>query len=178
MIKLGIPLTWITQIGIKITLKYLKSKPTVISTNLFNKSKKMIIKEYLSETDKLKQGNAIIPNIIHYLDASHLIILINSSSDQRLGPIITVHDCFGTHPDKIDELVYRVKKEFILLYSQDSFLSKFHDRILQFIVDNNIEILFNEDENINYIIINEQIIKIPKVPKLGKLDLSLRGKNN
>jgi hypothetical protein len=169
LIKLGIPLTWITPAGLKITQRYLKSKPTVISTKLFNETKKIVLKEYLEDTDKLKQSNAIIPNIIHSLDATHLIFLINNSENQGFGPIITVHDCFGTHPNKMDELVYRVKKEFILLYSQDNFLLKFHDRIIQSILDNNFEII--EQDQRQYILLNEELIKLPLVPKLGELDL-------
>jgi DNA-directed RNA polymerase len=107
----------------------------------------MVIKEYLNETDKLKQSNAIIPNIIHSLDASHLMNVINNNFDQNFDPIITVHDCFGTHPNNMEQLVYRVKKEFILLYSQQNFLKTFHNRIIQSIRDNNFEIRFNKELN-------------------------------
>jgi len=131
----------------------------------------MVIKEYLNETDKLKQSNAIIPNIIHSLDASHLINVINTNFDQNYDPIITVHDCFGTHPNKMEHLTYRVKKEFIILYSQQNFLETFHNRILQSIRDNNFEIIFNKEENKNYVIFNEELIKISNTPKLGELDL-------
>jgi DNA-directed RNA polymerase len=171
MIKLGLPITWITPSGLKITQQYLKSKQTVISTRLFNKTKKMVLREYFNEIDKQKQCNAIIPNIIHYLDATHLINLINSSGDNGFDSIITIHDCFGTHPNNMGELIYMVKREFILLYSQDNFLNTFHNRIIKNIKDNNFEIIFKEEENINYIILNDTLIKIPNVPKLGKLDL-------
>ena len=42
-----------------------------------------------------------VPNIIHSLDATHLINLINKSHDQGFTPIITVHDCFGTLPNNM-----------------------------------------------------------------------------
>jgi DNA-directed RNA polymerase len=135
----------------------------------------MVIKEYLNETDKLKQSNAIIPNIIHSLDATHLINVINSSADEKYDPIITVHDCFGTHPNNMEQLVYRVKKEFIILYSQQNFLETFHNRVIQSIRDNNFEIIFNSDagsaEQQNYVLLNDELIKIPNTPHLGKLDL-------
>jgi DNA-directed RNA polymerase len=171
MIKLGTPITWITPAGMKITQNYLKSKQSVIATKLFNVTKKMVIKEYLKETDNLKQSNAIIPNIIHSLDATHLINLINNSGDQGFDSIITVHDCFGTHPNNMEKLVYRVKKEFILLYSQENFLQTFHNRLIQSIKDNNFNIILNEEDQRDYVIFNEEMIKIPNVPKLGELDL-------
>lgn len=171
MVKLGIPINWSTPNGLNITQHYLKNKQTVISTKLFNKTKKIVLREYLDKMDKQKQCNAIIPNIIHSLDASHLINLINNSGDLGLDPIITIHDCFGTHPNNMENLIFRVKKEFILLYSQENFLVKFHDRTIQNIKDNNFEILFNEVDQRNYVIINDSLEKIPNIPKLGKLDL-------
>ena len=155
----------------KITQHYLKSKQTVISTKLFKQTKKMVIRESLNELDKIKQTNAIIPNIIHSLDATHLINLINKSQDMGFAPIITVHDCFGTHPNKMDELAFMVKKEFVLLYSQENFLKTYHDRLIQSIRDNNYIIMFNEEEKSNYVINNDRAIKIPNFPKLGELDL-------
>lgn len=155
----------------RITQHYLKSKQTVISTKLFKQSKKMIIRETLNELDRLKQTNAIIPNIIHSLDATHLINLINKSQDIRFAPIITVHDCFGTLPNKMDELAFMVKKEFILLYSQDNFLETYHNRLIQSIKDNKYDVIFNEEDKFYHVINNEDLIKIPNVPKLGDLDL-------
>jgi DNA-directed RNA polymerase len=222
---------------LKITQHYLKSKHTVISTKLFRQSKKMIIRESLNELDKLKQTNAIILNIIHSLDATHLINLINKSQDIGFAPIITVHDCFGTHSclcdfyfyssslcesyfyssslcestsrgnknkkatsrgnknkkvtsrglNKIDKLAFmasarspsartlaearvaeaRVKREFVLLYSQDNFLKTYHDRLIQSIKDNKYKIIFNEEDNANYVINNDYLIKIPNIPKLA-----------
>ena len=171
MVELGLPITWITPSGLKITQHYLKSKETVISTKLFNQTKKMVIRESLNKLDKLKQTNAIIPNIIHSLDATHLINLINKSQDQGFSPIITVHDCFGTHPNKMDELAFMVKKEFVLLYSQDNLLETYHNRLIQSIKDNKYEVIFSVEEKCNYVINNDYLIKIPNIPKLGELDL-------
>jgi len=158
-----------TPNGVEITQNYLKSRQSIISTKLFQKTKKIVIKEYLNETDSSKQTNAIIPNIIHSLDASHLINVINSTPYSEY--IITVHDCFGTHPNDMEILATRVKKEFILLYTQDNFLQKFHDRIIQSIKDNNFEINLNQMEHGYFVIFNDEYIKIPNVPKLGSLDL-------
>jgi DNA-directed RNA polymerase len=131
----------------------------------------MVIRVSLNKLDRLKQTNAIIPNIIHSLDATHLINLINNSVDIGFAPIITVHDCFGTHPNKMDELAFMVKKEFVLLYSQDNFLETYHNRLIQSIKDNNFEVVFSIEDKCNYIFNNDYLIKIPNVPKLGELDL-------
>ena len=170
MSRLGLQMSWVTPAGLEISQKYLKSKTTTIGVALFNKTKKMVFREWLDKLDNRKQALAIIPNVIHSLDATHLINLINEAEKEKFGPIITIHDCFGTLPSKMEELDYRVKKEFVLLYTQQNFLNTFHNRIIQTIKDNNIEIEKHEDGN-SYIIIKGIINNIPNPPKQGDLDL-------
>lgn len=173
MIKLDIPLTWITPTGLKITQRYLKNKQTTIAIKFAGKTKKMILRESTDITNKSKQTQAIIPNIIHSLDANHLINLINNAGDQNFEPIITIHDCFGTHPNSMGDLEIRVKSEFVLLYSQDNFLEKFHKKIIQSIIDNQYEITTIHDgkSETKTVLINDKIEIIPDLPKLGELDL-------
>ena len=85
-------------------------------------------------------------------------------------PVVTVHDCFGTLPNKMVELEYLVKTEFMLLYTQDQFLERFHQIIIETIKDNQYNLI--EDDNNNYIIYHNKKLIIPKAtPKLGKLEL-------
>ena len=49
--------------------------------------------------------------------------------------IITVHDCFGTHPNNMENLFNIVRDEFIKIYLNKDFIDKFHDRNLQNIKD-------------------------------------------
>lgn len=118
----------------------------------------------------MKQINAIIPNIVHSLDAAHLMNVIISAESKGIAPVITVHDCFGTHPNKMDALQYEVKKEFILLYSEHNFLETFHNRIIQSIEDNNFEIVKIAGLP-KFVLHMDDIIEIPQLPKIGHLDL-------
>jgi DNA-directed RNA polymerase len=89
-----------------------------------SRNKTLVLREFEDETNNRKQIQAIIPNIIHSLDASHLIKLINSVSrghaDARyamndLNYIIPVHVCFGTQPNQLGVLEEKVKREYILM---------------------------------------------------------------
>jgi DNA-directed RNA polymerase, mitochondrial len=129
----------------------------------------MVIKEWTDKVDKHKQSSSIIPNIIHSLDASHLMNVVIAANKLNINPVITVHDCFGTHPNKLDSLSYLVKLEFIKLYTNSNFLEKFHNRNLQNIEDNGLEIIKDNSTNIYYI-----LIKRTKhyIPNLGDLNLN------
>jgi len=43
---------------------------------------------------------------------------------------------------KKEELAFMVKKEFILLYSQDNFLETYHNRLIQSIKDKKYEAIY------------------------------------
>ena len=55
--------------------------------------------------------------------------------------------------------------EFVLLYTKEEFLTKFHKRLIQSIQDNNYVI-----ENDKFILYKKGKLKIPSVPELGDLD--------
>jgi len=169
--KLGIPLTWITPAGLEITQHYLKRKKKVVPISLFGKIRKLVIRENdVKKMDNAKQTQAIIPNIIHSLDATHLNNLIKTVAEKNFKPVITIHDCFGTLPNQMGELEFMVKKEFILLYSDNSFLNNFHNRFLQSITDNQFKIK-TENEKSFVVLSPSSMLEIPSIPELGQLDI-------
>jgi DNA-directed RNA polymerase len=95
--------------------------------------------------DRRKQVESIIPNVIHSLDASHLMFVIRECVNSKILPIITVHDCFGTLPNQMFHLEQVIKKQFVILYTKENFLNKFHKKLLESIEDNNY-IIFKKGE--------------------------------
>jgi DNA-directed RNA polymerase, mitochondrial len=163
-------LTWITPSGINITQNYLKSKTTKLGIKLFGIKKTIILRESSEDTNKIKQINAIIPNIVHSMDAAHLMNVINAVKLKNIGPVITVHDCFGTLPNQMGALQHEVKIEFIALYTQHDFLGTFHNRLIQAIRDNNLEIL-EIDGVPRFVLLEDEQIEIPQLPEKGALNL-------
>ncbi len=171
MIELKLPIYWLTPSGANISQHYLTTKKQKIKWYYGNYSKTNIIREITNKTDNRKQKNAIIPNIIHSLDASHLHNLIDECSKSSITPIITVHDCFGTLPNLVELLLFRLKEEYIFLYINANFLKTFQKRLIQNIKDNNYEIIV-ENKN-KYVLINEnKKILIPKPPIRKTLNLN------
>jgi hypothetical protein len=179
MIKLEIPLSWFTPIGLKLTQHYLKSKINKISISMGGRNKTLVLRDFVDEINNRKQNQAIIPNIIHSLDASHLIKLLcsvaaDAERENGLNYIIPVHDCFGTHPNQLGILEQKVKREFIWIYTNEKFLVKFHDKIIKNIKDNNLEII-NKDNKMFVIFYNndkEELLYIPDLPKEGKFNIN------
>ena len=123
----------------EITQHYLKTREIKATINLFSKSKKLVFKEITNELSKSKQVQGVIPNVIHSLDSSHLIKVIIKAKNKGCFPFVSVHDCFGTHPNKMDLLLQLVKSEFVIIYSKGDFLETFHRNIIKSIKLNNIK---------------------------------------
>ena len=171
-VKLNIPLSWITPQGMEIVQYYLVTEEKKIGINIFGKRRKVVLKSVIDKLNTSKQIQAIIPNIIHSLDASHLMKVILSCVKSGCYPVITIHDCFGTHPNKMEKLSYKVKSEFALLYTKENFLMKFHRHILSNIRANNYKVALKNGLYFVYSKKDDAWINIPEVPKLGKLNLN------
>lgn len=168
LVYLNLPVVWFTPTGLKVTQRYMKADKQKVSLSTFGKSRTAVIKNYTNLTNKGKQIQSIIPNIIHSLDASHLVSVINKCTNTNLLPVITIHDCFGTHPNKISYLSDVVRNQFVVIYTQYDFLKKYHERVLETIQDN--KYIITEKDNKKYVLANK-LYEIPELPSKGDLDI-------
>ena len=169
MNKADIPINWVTPNGLKIIQHYKKLNGRY-KFKLANKV--AILKEYSNNLDTYKQSNSIIPNIIHSLDASHLMNVIIKMNLKYNKSIITIHDCFGTHPNNIANLQEIVKFEFAELYSKEDFINKFHVEIINNLKNNGYIIVCNKKTKHCYVNISNRNYILPNPPLLGKFDLN------
>ena len=88
---------------------------------ILNKDKKL---------NKTKQVTAFMPNLIHSLDASSLMLLLNSFFNYNLNDIYTIHDCFAVTCNNASFLIDLIKLVYIKLYSDEIYLLKLDQQIL------------------------------------------------
>ena len=114
--------------------------------------------------NKNKQINSFVPNFIHSMDASNVILLIQKAYNLNIN-IVTIHDCFGVHANHTELLSRLVKEAFISIYGDKKTIENFHDLNLNYIKAN-YEIKENK-------VINAEgkVLDIPVKPALGELDL-------
>lgn len=107
---------WKSPLGLPVVQPYRKSKHMIIRTPL----QSLAIKNpfLLAFTDRRKQRQGIVPNVIHSLDATHM--LMSGSACVAQGIIFaSVHDSFWCHACDIDRMNIILRQEFVNLYSQD-----------------------------------------------------------
>ena len=124
--KLDLPIMWYPPSGLSIQQRYLKTAKAKVSISVGRgKTKTVVLNKKLDKTDTRAQTQAIIPNIIHSMDSSHLILILNkiiNKNSNIKSPVISIHDCFGCLTNYMIELEELVKLEFINLYSKANFL--------------------------------------------------------
>lgn len=80
-----------------------------------------------------KQMLAAAPNLIHAFDAAHLARTVNALS-RRIGEPVSfsmIHDSFGTHADRLDDLSAVLREEFVDMY-QDNWLERLETEVREY----------------------------------------------
>jgi len=69
----------------------------------------------------------ILPSFIHSLDASHLHLIVDKwySENPGIGPIVTIHDSFGMHPNDVKIFREIARSTFIQLHKENPLISFF-----------------------------------------------------
>lgn len=103
-------------------LKGIRVKPFNYSNETF--SLKICIRDVY---DDKKQKRALMPNLIHSLDSTCLILMMDKyfkEFDAEHKNIYAVHDCFGATCNNMLYIVNTLKLVYIRLYTDEGYLKK------------------------------------------------------
>lgn len=152
---LDMAVPWVLPTGTIISSYYQQSKELRIkSLNVL--SSKINLTGYLNKLGARKQAVAVMPNLIHSLDASSISLLwsiINDSLKEKAGSfsLYTVHDCFAVTADKVEMLIQSLITVYIKIYHEEEYLRKFDSHIKKTLIDYDLA-YYDKDKQI--IIIN------------------------
>jgi DNA-directed RNA polymerase len=103
--------------------------------------------------NKDKQKNAVAPNFIHSLDASHLMLTVLRAKKEGINDFLLIHDSFSTHACNTGAWAVIIRDEFVKMYSQHDVFEDFYWKTWANIDEKNRD-------------------KVPLPPSKGDLDLS------
>lgn len=121
---------WSTPTGFPVHQRYLHYTPKKIKPFLFdaavqlNKRTQVSIRQSDGRVDKKKMKAAISPNIIHSLDAAHLLLTINHCQDQGVQDFFVIHDSFGCNASDTRVMYESVREVFSMMYTDYCFFSQ------------------------------------------------------
>ena len=157
----GKPVRWTTPTSFPVHQKYLHFKSKTLKPFLFDAAVKLPRRSQVTvrqtdgaKVDKKKRKAAISPNIIHSLDAAHLLITIDSCQSRGVTDFFVIHDSFGCSASDTDVMFSTVRCAFATMYTGYCFFSE---------LDREARSALNDRNN----------TKILPIPKKGNLNLDL-----
>ena len=117
--------------------------------------------------DKQKQITALMPNLVHSLDATTLALLYNSFYNTVYNDNInfySVHDCYGVTAKYVGTLINLLKTIYIGLYSDKGYIQKFDQDVINSIITVYGEDKCKYEDKTRTLFINKNKIVLPELP--------------
>lgn len=147
-----LPVYWTTPVGFRVMQQYRNTSSRRVKTKMGDAIVKLSLQEEETTIDKRRMANAISPNVVHSLDASHLMMTVAYAKDNGIEHFSLIHDSFGCHAADTHLFSACIRQAFVDLYEECDVIE---DLRLQFI---------------RQVTVGEEG-KIPSCPGKGDLDL-------
>jgi DNA-directed RNA polymerase len=139
----GKPVEWVTPSGFPCRMRYLDQEDKRIEVNGI----KLTIKADLPVVDVAAQMRGVVANVVHSLDASHLVLTCHGVMEDGLTSFQFIHDSYGTHAGAIHVVEKRLREQFVEMHTENLVMG-LHDWMV------------------------ESGIEIPEPPPIGSLDIN------
>lgn len=149
-----LPVYWTTPIGFRVMQSYKNHSSRRVKTKLGDAVVKLSLQEEKNTIDKRRMQNAISPNFVHSMDATHLVMSVVYAKENGIDSFALIHDSFGTHAADTQLFSACIRNAFVDLYTEVDVLEDFRQQIIRQVGE-------------------EDMSKIPPVPSKGHLDLEL-----
>ena len=148
----GKPLHWTAPSGLPVLQDYRKqvSKKVRVTVGTHRLQYRNTVDT--GEMNARKQAQSISPNIIHSLDAAHMIKTVNECAKVGVQSLAMVHDSYGTHAADVDALSEILREQFVDIYSKPVLQDLFDQFVAQ--------------------VPPEVSAEFPPVPTMGTLDIN------
>ena len=135
----GKPVCWVTPLGLPVLHKYTEWDVKTVELFLFDRSVPIVEARLKDKVDPEERGvlkrvvanirtgpkqridatrarNAMAPNVIHSMDASHLMLTVLSAKEEGIANFSLIHDSFGTHAGSTDRFFQIIREAFVDMY--------------------------------------------------------------
>lgn len=112
----GLPLLWLSPLGFPVCQDKFKLKGTSVTARLGAKTVRIDVERLDDAVAPAKQRDALLPNLIHSLDATHLALTLLEAKAHGVTDLGSIHDCLLCHPNDAPVLGRVVRSAFARLY--------------------------------------------------------------
>jgi DNA-directed RNA polymerase len=115
----GKPMRWTVPVtGFPVRQQYYRYETARVETVLAGKVVRPSVRKRTQQIDKVKQANAIAPNVVHSLDAAALMLTVHMAQSEGLTHFAMIHDSYGTHAGDMELLSRVTRQAFLRLYTE------------------------------------------------------------
>lgn len=115
----GKQVSWLTPDGLRVTSDYPRMRKVRLRSVAFNS--RLQIETPTGTSDTRKTANAVAPNFVHSLDATHMARVTLRAKAEGMTPVM-IHDDFGVHAADIPRFREIIREEFVKLYQDNTIL--------------------------------------------------------
>jgi DNA-directed RNA polymerase len=116
--KNGQPMIWKTPVGFVAAQNYTLSDTVRLELTFGGVNIKVNLDKQTGKLDSRKQASGISPNVIHSMDASHLMMTVNAAAEKGITAFSLIHDSFGCHAGYAHELACCLREQFLRMYTE------------------------------------------------------------
>lgn len=149
--RAALPIWWTSPIGLPVYQSYQSQSRGRVKCYVGGRRIELSLRVEEPTLDGRAMVNAISPNFVHSLDASHLMAVVNRCTDHGLYSLSLIHDSFGSHAADAQALAGILRDTFIEQYRGDV-LARFRDEVAAQLPP-------------------ELAAEIPPLPPMGSLDI-------
>ena len=147
----GLDLEWTTPSGFRCLQAYRKVDARRVQTTFHGSIIFFTSTESTDVIEKAKNASAIAPNFVHSMDASALMLTIGACLDEGITSFAMIHDSYGTHAGRTDDLARILRQKFVQMYTDHDVLAEFRDTLVARLGPD---------------------VELPPLPERGSLDLN------
>ena len=121
LVREGLTFSWSTPTGFLVLHDYrtLRARRVRTVAGTFKKCER----EPKNKPNKTKQLNGVVANLIHSLDATHMMLTVRELHAQGLRDFAMVHDSYAVHACDVDLMNKAIREQFIRLYDDFSLMT-------------------------------------------------------
>lgn len=112
----GLPLLWLSPLGFPVCQDKFRLRGTSATARVGAKTVRLDVRRLDEAVDPGKQRDALLPNLVHSLDATHLALTLLDAQARGVTDLGSIHDCLLCHPNDAAELGRVVRSTFVHLY--------------------------------------------------------------
>lgn len=131
--KNGEVIQWTTPMGFIVQQPYMVYQVHTYQMRFLHITKRFYDAEMTGAVDRRKQSQAIAPNFIHSMDASHLQVTVNRAAEAKISNFAMIHDSYGTSLAKAGLLFRLIRECFVEMYLTHDVLTAFENDMVPFI---------------------------------------------